>query len=96
MGSFYPKVQASRLGTVQTITLSGASAAIANPLGPETFQIAIVSTAACNIVVDTGTPTASAANFLLPANTILYLIAGPGQKVAAFGASGTVYVAELS
>jgi hypothetical protein len=84
----------SRLGTAQNLSSTASSSATA-AFGAQTNQIMVVSTAAVNIRISEGTPTAVATDTLLPANTVIYLTVTPGQKLAAIG-TATVNVTELS
>jgi hypothetical protein len=94
MGS-YPKANASRQGPSQNVSVTTTSAA-STAFGSETYQVLLVATAACNVRVGDGTPTAVAADTLLPANVPLIFQCSPGQKVAAITAStATLSVTEL-
>jgi hypothetical protein len=96
MGS-YPKQHCSRQGASQNVAVTTVSAA-STPFGSETFQILLTATAACNVRIGDGTPTATASDTLLPANFPTYFTCSPGQAVAAVVASGTatLSVTELS
>ena len=96
MSAFFPKASASRQGASQNVAVTTTSAA-STAFGSETYQILLVATAACNVRIDSGTPTAVATDTLLPANVPLTFICTPGQKVAAITAStATLSVTELS
>ncbi len=107
MASFFPKVAASRQGTVQVVAYSTATA-ITNAFGPGTYQIRLVSNSACHYLVSEAAnviaATVSNASFL-PANWVEYVIVQPGQKLSAIQAAtnglvtataGTLNVTELS
>ena len=70
MAAFYPKPSSGRLGAVQNLTLSGTSQTIASAFGNETYQIAVSVSAAINMKIDSGTPSAAATDFLLPASSV--------------------------
>jgi hypothetical protein len=94
--SFFPKAGASRLGAAQNVSLTSTSAA-STAFGGETFQVLLVATAASNIRISDGTPTALATDTLLPANFPMTFVCTPGQKVAGLTASSaTLSVTELS
>lgn len=92
--ALYPPQGASRLGAAQNIAPAGASAAT-TAFGPQTYQIRVVSTAAVQIRISDGTPTAVATDSLLPANLPEYFAVTPGQKLAALG-TATVSVTEIA
>jgi hypothetical protein len=86
-----------RLGTCQTFGTSTTSAATTNPFGAQSYALLVVATVATNIVVDSGTPTASASSQLIPASTPIALTCSPGQRLAAYSASaGNIYVSEIT
>jgi hypothetical protein len=86
----------SRLGAAQNVALTTSSAA-SNALGNQTYRVLLVATAASNIRIDSGTPTAVTTDTLLPANFPMTFICTPGQKVAGVTAStATLSVTELS
>jgi hypothetical protein len=90
------KQPSSRQGASQNVSVSAVSAA-STAFGSQTYQILLVATAACNVRVDSGTPTAVSTDTLLPANTLLFLSCMPGQKVAAItGSTATLSVTELT
>jgi hypothetical protein len=96
LSGFYPKFSASRQGASQNVSLTTTSAA-STAFGSETYQVMLVATAACNVRIDSGTPTAVATDTLLPANFPLVFICTPGMKVAGITAStATLSVTELS
>lgn len=86
-----------RLGTTQTVTTSGTSAATSNAFAAGTQVIRVVCTEACHIKL-AGTPTATTSDPLLPANTVEYFVAAPGEKLAAIqvDTAGTLRVTEMS
>lgn len=102
--SFFPKHPSSRVGATQTIAFD-ASAAIANPFGPETYQLRLVADSACCFRIGNGTQTATIADVFLPAGVIDYVIVSPGQSISAIKAAtnglvtataGTLWVTEMS
>ena len=102
--SFFPKQPSSRPGVTQTIAFD-TSAAIANPLGSETFQLRLVANAACCFRIGDGAQTATTSDTFLPANVIDYVIVSPGQRISAVKAAsnglvtataGTLWVTEMS
>lgn len=102
--SFFPKQNASRVGTTQTIGYDS-SAPITNAFGAETYQLRLVANSACCYRIGDGAQTATAADTYLPANTIEYVIVSPGQRIAAIKAAtdglitataGTLWVTEMS
>ncbi|MGX1362581.1 hypothetical protein [Bradyrhizobium sp. 8-10B] len=96
MAVFQIKAPSSRQGISQNVSVTTASAA-STVFGTETFQVLLVATAACNVRIGDGTPTAVATDTLLPANFPLIFTCTPGQKVAAITAStATLSVTELS
>ena len=99
--SFFPKQQASRQGTVQSVAIvTTSSATLSNPFGPETYQVRLAATAACfYLITEAANPvaatTANAA--YLPANWVEHTTVTPGQKLTVIGAStGTLSVTEVS
>jgi hypothetical protein len=96
MAAFFPKSSASRQGASQNVSLTTSSNA-STAFGSETYQVMLVATVACNIRIDSGTPTAVTTDTLLPANFPMVFIVSPGQKVAGITAStATLSVTELS
>jgi hypothetical protein len=94
--TFVPKQPSARQGASQNVALTNVSAA-SSAFGSETFQVLLVATAASNVRIDSGTPTAVATDTLLPANTPMYFTCSPGQKVAAITASSaTLSVTEMT
>lgn len=102
--SFFPKHQASRVGVTQTIAFDS-STAIANAFGPTTYQLRLVSNAACCFRIGDGAQTATTADNFLPANVVEYVIVNPGQRISAIKAAtdglvaataGTLWVTETS
>jgi len=89
----------SRQGTVTNFTMSGTSQATA-AFGTETFRI-VVSTGGqpAYVLIDNGTPTASATNgTLIPNNWMREFAVTPGQKAAVLqaGTAGSFSVTELT
>ena len=94
--AFFPKYSASRLGAAQNVSLTTTSAA-STAFGGQTYQILLVATAASNIRIGDGTPTAVTTDTLLPANVPMVFVCTPGQKVAGVTATtATLSVTELS
>jgi hypothetical protein len=102
--SFFAKHPASRVATTQTIAYN-ASVAIANPFGPETYQLRLVANSACCYRIGDGPQTATVADVFLPANTIDYVTVNPGQSISAIAAAtnglvttmaGTLWITETS
>jgi hypothetical protein len=102
--SFFAKHPASRVATTQTIAFN-ASVAIANPFGPETYQLRLVANSACCYRIGDGPQTATVADVFLPANTIDYVTVNPGQSISAIAAAtnglvtttaGTLWITETS
>jgi hypothetical protein len=87
----------SRLGAAQEVTTGVASAA-SGAFGSQTRQIRVAATAACRIRVDNGTPTATATDTYLPADTVEWLDVTPGQRIAAIQetAAGKLSVTEIA
>lgn len=102
--SFFPKHHASRAGATQAIAFDSSTAA-ANAFGPSTYQLRLVSNAACCFRIGDGTQTATNADSFLPANLVEYVIVNPGQSISAIKAAtnglvtataGTLWVTEMS
>jgi hypothetical protein len=88
--------ETSRLGVAQNVALTTTSAA-STAFGVQTYRVLLVATAASNIRVGDGTPTAVTTDTLLPASFPMAFICTPGQKVAGVTAStATLSVTELS
>ena len=88
----------SRLGATTVFTLSGGSQASA-AFGPETFQIRLATgDQPAHFAIGDGTPTATAADPIMPANRAEYLTVTPGQKIAVLqaGTAGLLSVTELA
>lgn len=87
--------ETSRLGAAQNVPLTTTSAA-STAFGPQTYRVLLVATAASNVRIGDGTPTAVTTDTLLPANFPIPFICTPGQKVAGVTAStATLSVTEL-
>jgi hypothetical protein len=96
MAAFIPKASSPRLGAAQNVSLTTSSAA-STAFGAQTYQVLLVATAASNIRIGDGTPTAVTTDTLLPANFPMVFTVTPGQKVAGVTAStATLNVTELS
>ncbi len=87
-------IDAFRLGTVQTANYGATAVAIASGAPANVSVAAVVATSDCHIAQG-ASPTATASDFFLPANTILYLRVEEGDKFSAIqdAVSGTLYVA---
>jgi len=87
------QINVGRLGTAQTLAVTGTSAASA-AFGSETWRVLVSATAACNIALGKS-PTATTTSTALPANFPLVFDVNPGEQIAAVG-SGTLSVTELT
>ena len=95
MAAAYPRWPSSRLGASQNVAVSTTSAA-STAFGPQTYQVLVVATAACNIALG-NSPTATTSGTLLPANVPLVLSVHPGEQIAAVTAStANLNITELS
>lgn len=83
--------------TTQKVTTSGTSAATSNAIGNGIYVVRLVCTEECYIAIG-ASPTATANDFLLPADTVEYFGIRGGQKVAALQVStgGTLFVTEMT
>jgi len=89
-------IAAFRQGAAQNVALTTTSAA-STVFGTQTYQVLLVASAASQIRIGDGTPTAVTTDTLLPANFPMVFICTPGQKVAGVTAStATLSVTELS
>ncbi len=89
-------VTSFRQGASQNVALTTTSAA-STAFGAQTYEVLLVATAASNVRVGDGTPTAVATDTLLPANVPMIFVCTPGQKASGITAStGTLSVTELS
>lgn len=89
-------IAAFRQGAAQNVSLTTTSAA-STAFGAQTYAVMLVASAACEVRVGDGTPTAVTTDTLLPANFPVIFICTPGQKVAGITAStATLSVTELS
>src|SRR5215471_14959436 len=84
--SFFPKHHASRVGVTQTIAFDS-STAITNAFGPTTYQLRLVSNAACCYRIGDGAQTATNVDNFMPAHIIEYVIVNPGQRISAIKAA---------
>jgi len=82
-------------GTVQTVSVSGVSTAVANAFGATTRVIRVVATTAIHYAVGSA-PTATTSDSYLPADVVEFIHVSPGQKIAFIqnASSGTAYVTE--
>lgn len=85
-----------RLGAAQNVSVTTTSAA-STAFSVQTYHVLLTCTAACNVRIGDGTPTAVTTDTLLAPNFPLVFTVNPGQKVAAVTAStATLSVTELS
>ena len=96
MSVFQTKQPSSRQGTTQSLSVSTTSAA-STAFGSQTFQVMLVPTALCYVVVG-NSPVATTSSTPLPVNRPMYFTCTPGQQVAAITSSGTatLSITELS
>jgi hypothetical protein len=91
-------IPALEIGTVQTITTSGSSAATSSAFGETSLIVRVVCTEDANITFG-ASPTATTSSTFLPANQVEYFkVPVPGtSKLAAIqnSAAGTLYVTEM-
>lgn len=101
-----PINSSSRTGTTQTIAFDSTTP-ITNAFGAQTYQIRLMTNAACHyhIYDSTGSATATTADPILPAIWVEYVTVTPGQKISALKAvaagvvlssAGTLWVTELA
>lgn len=107
MGAQFEKQSSSRQGTTQAIAYSTATT-ITNAFGPQTYQIRLAATSACQYLISeaANVVAATAANgSLLPANWVEFVTVSPGQKISVIqsptnglitGTAGTLLVTEVS
>lgn len=91
-------IPAIRPGTVQTVSVSSASAAVSNFFAARTTIIRIVSTTDCHYVVN-DSPTATTSDTFLPANAVEFVRVNggdSGDKIAFIrnASDGTAYITE--
>jgi hypothetical protein len=88
---------AGRLGTHQSAAYTGTAGTITNVVGAGTFKVRVVVTSAAYVKVD-NSPTATAADVYVPADSPEYFTVTPGQKVSAIQvvSGGTLHVTEVS
>jgi len=84
--------RAVALGASQSITASGTSSAFTFSSGVS--MIRVMASAACNIRVGSGTPTAVTTDTALAPNVVEYFQIAPGSKLAVVG-TGTINVTEI-
>ena len=84
-------------GGTQTASFTGTSAAISTAFDSQTRRAVFYSTQDCHLHFATA-PTATTADFFLPASVSMMLAVRPGEKVAAIrgSADGTLYVSEVT
>jgi hypothetical protein len=91
----------SRLGISQEVALSGTTNASA-AFGAETFQIRVSvaditgTPTSVRVRIGDGTPSAVAADSVLPTNWVEYFTVTPGQRIAGILVGGTTPTAKLS
>lgn len=97
MGANFLRVDSARLGAVNNAAIATTSTSVASSaFGSTTWQIRVCASAQCFFKVDTGTPTATASDALLPPNWIEYIKVSPSQKIAVFSPTiQTVSVIEI-
>lgn len=97
---FNNPIQAMRIGTTQTISITGSSAATANAFSKNTIIVRLVATQPCFVTISTGTPTATTSGLYLPAGIPEYFGVNGYEtlKAAALAesASGTLYITEMA
>ena len=83
-------------GTHQSVAYTGTAGTIASAVGPQTTKVRLVVTSAAFIAFG-ASPTATAADIYMPADTPECFTVRPGQKVSAVqvAAAGTLHVTEL-
>ena len=93
----FEPIQALPLGTTQTVSVTGNSAANSTAFAAGTTVVRVVSTTDCHIIFATS-PTATTSTAYLPANQVEYFKATAGEKIAAIRANsnGTLYVTEMA
>lgn len=81
----------------QTIAVGAASVAVANSFGDSIMVVRLASTTAAHFAIGVA-PVATAADALLPANTVEFVAVRPGEKIAMIqnSAAGTARVTEVS
>lgn len=84
--------------TTQNVAFTGTSARTTNAIGNFIQVVRLVATQACYVRVGNSTVAATTADFLLPANTVDYIIVDPGSFIAAIqvSAGGTLSVTECN
>jgi len=93
--------RSSRLGAAQEVPLSSTTAA-STAFGAETFQIRVSvaditgTPTSVRVRIGDGTPTAVAADSVLPTDWVEYFTVTPGQKIAGILVGGTTPTAKLS
>jgi hypothetical protein len=84
----------ARLGASQNLASTGTSSATA-AFGAQTLYVRVLATAAVQVRISDGTPTAVTTDTALAPNIPEYFIVTPGQKLASIG-TATVNVTELT
>lgn len=81
----------------QSVAIGATSAQATDAIGAGIRVVRLVATSDCHVKIGSN-PTATTADLFLPAGCVEWLIAHPGQKVAAIqsSASGTLYVSEMT
>lgn len=86
-----------RPGTSQKVDYTGTAGTISNGVGAYTRHVRVTVDSAAYVAV-AKSPTATASDMYLPADTPVVLTIGAGEKVSAVqvSANGTLYVTELT
>ena len=86
------------LGTTQTVSVAGSSAATSNAFNAETREVRVVTTV--DSYVDIGSsPTAASTSLIIPAYTVEYFRVPSGSKIAFLrvgSTTGTARITELT
>lgn len=85
-----------RLGTHQKVAYTGTAGTITNAVGSQTRKVRVMATTDAYIVIGSS-PTATANDPPLPANSVEYFSINPGEKVSAIqvASGGTLHVTEI-
>jgi hypothetical protein len=86
-----------RLGAHQSVAYTGTAGTIANGFGPGTWAVRVVATTAAYVKIGSS-PTATASDVYLPADSPEIFIVNPGEKASAVQVSsgGTLHLTELT
>lgn len=90
-------VPTMRPGTVQTVSVSGSSAAVSNGFGNLISVIRVVSTTNCHYKLGPS-PSATTSDTYLPSGVVEFIRVIKGEKIAFIQSStaGTAYVTEMA